>query len=95
VTDRNRSDHDPTGSLGYIIDSSLHGIRLQIKSLKRLTRFLQDATPDAKEEVVAVSSLVGDAVRFFGSEAAMKKHPVDNKFAGRRALEEVKAAAGC
>ncbi|KAH7095262.1 hypothetical protein FB567DRAFT_24703 [Paraphoma chrysanthemicola] len=89
-----QNDQDPTESLGFIIESSLHGIRLQTKSLKRLTRSLQDATSGAKEEMVAVSTLIGEAVKFFGSDAAIKRYPIDSKFTGRRALDEVKAVTG-
>ncbi|KAF2031868.1 hypothetical protein EK21DRAFT_110534 [Setomelanomma holmii] len=93
-TPETRTEREPIESLGYIIDSSLHSIRLQIKGLKRLTRALQDATPDAKQEFTAVSARVDDVVRFFGSEGATRRYPVDSKFVGRRALEEVKVAAG-
>ncbi|KAH4048068.1 hypothetical protein HBI23_176910 [Parastagonospora nodorum] len=87
------SQQDPTESIGYIIKASLHSIKLQIKSLKRLTRSLQEATPYARDEVKAVSSLVKEVEMYFGSEAALERHPVDTKFSGRRALEEARFAA--
>ncbi|KAF2827725.1 hypothetical protein CC86DRAFT_445620 [Ophiobolus disseminans] len=86
-------EHNVTESLGYIIESGLHGIGLQIKSLKRLTRSLQEVTPDAREEVAAVASLVGEAGRYFGSSEALRLYPIDRKFAGRRALEEARHVA--
>jgi hypothetical protein len=58
-----------------------------------LTRSLQDATPDAREEVAAVASLVGEVGRYFGSDAAMQQYVVEKKFSGRRALEEARYAA--
>ncbi|KAH4031485.1 hypothetical protein HBI81_116660 [Parastagonospora nodorum] len=87
------SQQDPTESIGYIINASLHSIKLQTKSLKRLTRSLQEATPDARDEVEAVSSLVKEVGTYFGSEAALERHPIDTKFSGRRALEEARFAA--
>lgn len=92
-TDRSRNEKDPTESIGYAITASLQSIRLQIKNLKRLTRSLQDVTPDAMQEVAAVSALVGDVGRYFGSEAAIEHYAVDKKFSGRRALEEARYAA--
>jgi hypothetical protein len=89
-TDRCRTAQDPTESLGYIIDASLHSIRLQIKGLKRLTRSLQEVTPEGREEAVAVASLVEEAGRYFGSDAALDRYPVEKKYSGRRALEEAR-----
>jgi hypothetical protein len=91
--DNDSNEQDATESLGYIIESGLHSISLQIKSLKRLTRSLQEATPDAKEEAEAVASLVAEAGQYFGSSEALKRYSVDAKFAGRRALEEARVAA--
>lgn len=87
-------DPDSRESTGYIISSSLYSIKLQIQNLKRLSRSLQDATPGAKQELAAVSSLVGDVSRYFGSDDAMQKNGVDKKFSGRRALQEARWAAG-
>jgi hypothetical protein len=92
-TDENRDEKDPTESIGYAITASLQSIKLQIKNLKRLTRALQDATPDARQEVAAVSALVGEVGKYFGSEAAIEQYAVDKKFSGRRALEEARYAA--
>lgn len=83
-----------TESLGFIIQSHLNSIQLQIQTLKRLTRSLQEATPDAKEEVIAVSSLVREVERFFGSPESLDRYPIDPKFAGKKALEEARYAAG-
>jgi hypothetical protein len=93
LTDYNRSERDPTESIGYIINASLHSIKLQIQNLKRLTRSLQEATPDAREEVAAVSSRVAEVMKYFGSDDALNRYAVDKKFSGRRALEEARYAA--
>ncbi|KAL5121154.1 hypothetical protein ACEQ8H_001006 [Pleosporales sp. CAS-2024a] len=86
----NNAEPDATDSMGYIITASLHSIQLQMKNLKRLTRSLQEATPDARDEVRAVASLVNEVAQYFGSEAAERRYPVDTKFSGRRALEEAR-----
>ncbi|KNG47606.1 hypothetical protein TW65_05645 [Stemphylium lycopersici] len=87
----NSSDEpDPTESLGFIIHSSLHSIELQMQNLKRLSRTLQEATPDAKEEVVAVAKLVTEIVKYFGSEEALNCYSIDERFAGRKGLEEAR-----
>jgi hypothetical protein len=92
-TDNSRSEEDPTESIGYIIYASLHSISLQIKNLKRLTRSLQEATPDARDKVAAVSSRVAEVTKYFGSELALDRYAVDKKYSGRRALEEARYAA--
>jgi hypothetical protein len=92
-TNNCRSKPDPTESIAYIINASLHSINLQIKNLKRLTRSLQDATPDAREEVLAVSSRVAEVTKYFGSELALDRYAVDKKYSGRRALDEARYAA--
>jgi hypothetical protein len=92
-TDQGRTEQDLTESLGYIIDASLRSIRLQIKSLKRLIRSLQEITPQGRDEMVAMASLLGEVERYFGSEAALDRISVDKKFAGRRALAEARYAA--
>lgn len=90
--DEAESTQDPMESLGFIISTSLHSIELQIQNLKRLIRSLQETTPDAKEEVKAVAELVDDTVHFFGSEEAIRRYPVDDKYSGRRALNEARSA---
>jgi hypothetical protein len=92
-TDHYRPEQDPTKSLGYVIDAGLHSIKLQIQGLKRLTRSLQEVTPDAEDEVLAVAKLVAETERYFGSDAALNRYSVDKKFGGRRALEEARYAA--
>jgi hypothetical protein len=77
LTDYNRSERDPTESIGYIINASLHSIKLQIQNLKRLTRSLQ----------------VAEVTKYFGSDDALNRYAVDKKFSGRRALEEARYAA--
>jgi hypothetical protein len=81
--------------LGFIIHSSLHSIGLQIQNLKRLSRTLQEATPDAKEEVVAVAKLVAETVKYFGSQEALNRYSIDEKFSGRKGLEEARYANAC
>ncbi|KAI4627635.1 uncharacterized protein J4E87_004199 [Alternaria ethzedia] len=71
-------------------DDSLDGIELQIQNLKRLSRTLQEATPDAKDEVVAVAKLVTETVRYFGSEEALHRYGINEKISGRRGLEEAR-----
>jgi hypothetical protein len=63
LTGKSSSGLDPTETPSFIIHSSLHSIELQTQNLKRLSRSLQEATPDAKEEVVAVARLVEETVR--------------------------------
>jgi hypothetical protein len=92
-TNSGRDEQDPTESIGYIINASLHSINLQIKNLKRLIRSLQEATPEAREEVLAVSSRVAEITKYFGSELALDRYAVDKKYSGRRALEEARYAA--
>lgn len=81
---------DPMETLSFIIHSSLAGIELQLQNLKRLSRTLQEATPDAKEEVVAVAKLVTETVRYFGSREALDRYGIDEKISGRRGLEEAR-----
>ncbi|KAI5380401.1 hypothetical protein J4E82_000978 [Alternaria postmessia] len=54
-------------------DDSLHSIELQIQNLKRLSRTLQEATPDAKSEVMAIAGLVAETVKYFGSQEALSR----------------------
>ncbi|ORY12713.1 hypothetical protein BCR34DRAFT_563264 [Clohesyomyces aquaticus] len=84
---------DVTDSLGYIIQSHLDGIRIQIQALSRLTRRLQEATQDAEAEVVATEKLVKEVDRFFGSEDALNRYSIDPKFVGKKALEEARYTA--
>lgn len=77
-----------TESLGFVIQSHLHGIQLNIQTLGRLTRSLQEASAASKDEVVAVEKLVGEVDEFFGSTEALRRHSIDTRFAGRKALEE-------
>jgi hypothetical protein len=78
--------------LSFIIHSNLHSVELQIQNLKRLSRTLQEATPDAKEEVVAVAKLVAETVKYFGSQEALDRYRIDDRFAGRKGLEEARYA---
>ena len=66
-------DLDPTETLSFAIHSSLHSIELQIQNLKRLSRTLQEATPDAKSEVMAIAGLVAETVKYFGSQEALSR----------------------
>jgi hypothetical protein len=83
---------DPTETLSYIIHSSLHGIELQIQNLKRLSRTLQEATPDAKDEVMAVARLVTESVKYFGSQEALHRYRINEQISGRKGLEEARYA---
>lgn len=51
---------------------------------------MQEATLDAKEEVVGIAKLVEQTTLYFGSQEALRKFGVDERFAGRKALEEVR-----
>jgi hypothetical protein len=51
---------------------------------------LQEATPEAKDEVVAVEALQKDIDRFFGSPEALRRYSIDERFAGGKALEEAR-----
>ncbi|KAI4693303.1 uncharacterized protein J4E88_001674 [Alternaria novae-zelandiae] len=88
--DDDSGEPDPTETLSFIIHSSLDGIELQIQNLKRLSRTLQEATQDAKDEVVAVAKLVTETVQYFGSEEALHRYGINEKISGRRGLEEAR-----
>lgn len=79
-----------TESLGFIIQSYLQSIRLQLQTLGRLTRSLQEATPDAKDEVIAVEALKKDIERFFGSSESLRRYSIDERFGGGKALDEAR-----
>jgi hypothetical protein len=84
---------DPTESLGFEIKACLDSISLQIQTLSKMTRTLQDATcPNGvvNEEVEAIGELVAEVNDFFGSQDALRKHSINEKFAGRKALEEAR-----
>ncbi|KAH9879833.1 hypothetical protein J1614_001857 [Plenodomus biglobosus] len=83
---------DPTDSLAFAIHSSLRSIELQMRTLKRLARSLQEATPDAKEEVVAMAKLIQQTTRYFGSQTALVEYSIDPRFTGKRALDGVEDA---
>ena len=93
-TDDDQDDPDPPAPLGSTISSNLHSMSLQLKNLKRLTRALQDATPDAKQEMDAVAGLVSEVGRYFGTKDALERFAVERRFAGRRALEEARRGDG-
>lgn len=80
-------------TLSFVIHSCLHSIELQIQNLKLLSRTLQEATPDAREEVEAVSRLVAETVKYFGSQDALRRYSIDERFSGRKALEEARCAS--
>ncbi|KAH7138007.1 hypothetical protein B0J11DRAFT_2807 [Dendryphion nanum] len=56
---------DVTETIGFQIHSLLDSLRSQTNSLARLTRSLQEATPDAREEVEAVEDLVKEMAALF------------------------------
>ncbi|KAL1800240.1 hypothetical protein ACET3X_000582 [Alternaria dauci] len=86
--DDNSCESDPTESLSFVVHSSLHSIELQIQNLKRLSRTLQEATPDAKNEVTAVAGLVADTVKCFGSQEALSRYSMNEQISERKGLEE-------
>lgn len=84
-------------SLGFQIKSHLDSISLQIQTLARLTRAIQDATVVDRRvnpEVETVGKLVLEVDDFFGSPEALRRNSINEKFAGRKALEEARYAAG-
>jgi hypothetical protein len=83
---------DPTDTLSFIIHSSLHSTELQIQNLKRLSRTLQEATPDARDEVIAVATLVAETVKYFGSQDTLSRYSINEKIPGRKGLEEARYA---
>ncbi|KAF2198984.1 hypothetical protein GQ43DRAFT_421287 [Delitschia confertaspora ATCC 74209] len=84
---------DITENLGFEIRSHLEGIALQSKTLSRLARALQETTPAAGPEVVAVSRLIKDVDKFFGSAEAIDRYSIDTRFAGKKALDEARHTA--
>jgi hypothetical protein len=78
--------------LSFVIHNSLHSIELQIQNLKRLSRTLQEVTPDAEDEVNAVARLVAETVDYFGSQEALSRLSINEKIAGRKGLEEARYA---
>ncbi|KAF2714126.1 hypothetical protein K504DRAFT_399912 [Pleomassaria siparia CBS 279.74] len=81
-------------SLGFVIRYHLNSINLQMQILSRLTRSLQEATPNAKAEVIALSDLVVEVDRFFGSTETLEKFSIDRRLSGRDALDEARYAFG-
>jgi hypothetical protein len=81
-------------SPAFLIQAHLSSIQTQIYTLKRLSRSLQEATPAAKDEVIAVSTLVDEVDRYFGSQEKVDRYRVDSRLAGRPALEEARYAGG-
>lgn len=77
-----------------MIQSLLHSIELQLQNLKRMSRPLQEATPDARDEVVSITQLVEETAQYFGSDTALKLHSIDLKYAGGKALKEARCTAG-
>ncbi|RMZ70559.1 hypothetical protein GMOD_00000666 [Pyrenophora seminiperda CCB06] len=76
----------------FVIHSCLQSIELQIRNLKVLSRALQEATPDAREEVAAVSKLVAETVKYFGSQEALHRYSINEIYSGRKALDEARHA---
>lgn len=91
---KRRNMKDVTESLGFIILAHLDSIRYQLQTLSRLTRSLQEATPDAKDEVIAVGDLVAEVDKFFGSHNALDRYSRNSDLAGGKALDEARYTAG-
>lgn len=87
-------DDDPSEAPAFVIQSLLHSLELHLQNLKRISRSLQEATPDARDEVVSVNQLVEETAQYFGSDAALKLHSIDLRYAGGKALREARCAAG-
>lgn len=87
------ANQDPTQTPGFVIQSLLKSIGMQIRHLKLLSTSLQEATPDVGDEMVNVARLVKEAGKYFGSEAALKRYSIDPKFAGQKAISEARFAA--
>lgn len=86
------SCQDPTESAGFVIQSLLHSIGVQIRHLKLLSTSLQEATPDVEDEMLNVTRLVKEAGKFFGSDSALERYSIDPKFAGEKAFAEARFA---
>lgn len=67
---------------------------MNMQALGRLTRSLQEASPDCMDEVIVVEKLVGEVTKFFGSDEAVSRYSIDARFAGRKGLEEARYSAG-
>ena len=65
-----------------------------MQTLSTLTRSLQEATPDAKYEVVAVGDLVVEVDEFFGSHNTLDRYSRESNLAGGKALDEARYIAG-
>lgn len=87
------ADQDSTQTPGFVIQSLLKSIGMQIRHLKLLSTSLQEATPDVGDEMVNVARLVKEAGKYFGSEVALKRYSIDPKFAGQKAFSEARFAA--
>lgn len=87
------ADRDPTQMPGFIIQSLLNSITMQIRQLKLLSTSLQEATPNVRDEMVNVARLVKEAGKYFGSEAAMEQYSINPKFAGNKAFIEARFVA--
>ncbi|KAJ4990745.1 hypothetical protein SVAN01_03754 [Stagonosporopsis vannaccii] len=92
--DGDRSAQDPTESLGFVINSLLQSVAMQVRQLKLLSPSLQEATPDVGDEMVKVAKLVKEPGNMFGSEAALKRYSSDPKLAADVAFVEARFAAG-
>lgn len=85
---------DVTESSAFVIQSHLDSIRIQIQTLKRLGRSLQEANPGAKDEMIAIGGLVAEVGKYFGSQQSLDQYWIDTRFAGRKALKEARYIAG-
>lgn len=93
LTTYSEGEADPTSSPGFVIHCLLYSIEVSIGNLKRLSRSLQEASYDAREEVIGVSELVEEVAKYFGSEEALARYRIDQRFAGGKALDEARYAA--
>jgi hypothetical protein len=85
-------ESDVTESLAFVIQAHMNSIQTKIQTLKRLSRSLQEATPAAKDEVVAIDELVAEVGGYFGSQEKLDRYHVDTELAGNQALDEARYA---
>ena len=88
-----RSEEDLTESLAFVIQSYLNSIRIQVQTLKRLSRALQEVSSSAEDETIAVSRLVDETRSYFSSQEQMDRYRIDTRVSVGKALEEARLAA--
>jgi len=77
-------------SPGFLIQAHLNSIEFQMRTLGRLTRSLQEAAPNAKEDMESLEELVNEVGKHFGTMEAVEALGPGMRFTGRKALDEVR-----